>query len=236
MDRKFWQAKLQLVKNAWRGYRREEKARHGRVTTQDFGVTFSRSLTDNIEVNSHVSGWQIDDSEWSLRVRIAILDPRVAKLRSEVMTSFDSSNIMTLDFDVLAAAAALDGCELEPSPSIEPDASDDHVRLVVKEFSDKIDQIWAFAGGFTITGLETLSIWAIRNRAVVGVPLGPPAGVFGDICTAAVYGERELAREFLWEYEIHLKKRRRVEVVNEPTRAIHEALSKEVSKLRSLLS
>lgn len=235
MDREFWHGKLQLVRNAWRVYRPDEKVKHRRVTALDFGVTFFRGLVDNIEVLSHVSGWQIDNSEWSIRVRIAILDRRAAELRSEVMTGFDASNISTLDFDVLAVAAALDGCELEPSPSIDPGASDDRVCPVVKEFCDKIDQIWTFAGGFTIAGLETLSIWAIRNRAIVGVPLGPPALVFGVICTAAVYGERELAREFLWEYEMHLEKRRRVEVVNEPTRAIHEALRDDVARLRSLL-
>jgi hypothetical protein len=235
MDRKSWRKKFQLVKKAWHACRPEEKVKHWRVTSLDFGVTFSRSLTDSIEIESEVYGWLIEESEWSLRVRIAVLDRRVAKLRSEVVKDFDI-NLTTFDFDVLAAAFAIEGSDLEPSPLIEPGFSDDAVRLVVKEFSNKVDKIWTFAHGFTSDGLETLSIWAIRNRNIVGIPKGPPAYVIGVICTAFVYGERELSHELLREYEMHLEKRRRSEVINEPTRAIHAALSEDLMNLRNLLS
>jgi hypothetical protein len=132
----------------------------------------------------------------------------------------------------LPAAAAIDGYELQPSPFIGPSFSDDDVRLVVKEFSSKIDRIWTFAFGFTVDGLETLSIWAIRNRTAVGVV----AENISTICTALAYGERELSRELLREYEIGLEKRRRKEATNEATRAIHAILSSEVVKLRSMLA
>jgi hypothetical protein len=237
MDRQSWRKKFQLVKNEWRALRPEERAKHRpRFSKLDFGFMSSRSLTDEVEVTSHVGGWQIEDSEWSFRVRIAIRDRRVAKLRSEVVTTFDTRNLTTVGFDVLAAALAIEGRELEPSPLVRPSSTDDEVRLLVKEFSDRIDKIWTFAHGFTIEGLETLSIWAIRNRNFVGIPKGPPAYAIGVICTAFVYGERELSRELLWEYEIHLEKRRRSEVFNEPTRAVHATLTREVMRLKSLLS
>lgn len=233
MERKSWRKKFQLVKNAWRALRPEEKVKYWRVSSLDFGVTFSRALTDGIEIESEVYGWQIEDSEWSLRVRIAAFDRRVAKLRSEVV---GTSNLTTFDFDVLAAALAIEGAGLEPSPLIEAGFSDDSVRLVVKKFSNRVDKIWTFAHGFTIGGLETLSIWAIRNRNFVGIPKGPPTYVIGVICTAFIYGERELSHELLREYEMHLEKRRRSEVIDEPTRAIHAALSEDLKKLRNLLS
>jgi len=236
MDRKSWREKFQLVKSAWRALRPLEKVKHGSVSSLDFEIEFSRRLTDEVETTSRVSGWQIEDSEWSFRVRIEILDRRVAKLRSEIVTGFDSSNLATFDFDVLAAALAIEGSELEPSPLAGPRSTDDEVRLLVKEFSDKIDKIWTFAHGFTMDGLETLSIWAIRNRDVVGVPQGPPAYFVGVICTAFMYGQRELSRELLWQWEMHIEKRRRSEVVNEATRAMHEALSEDIRRLRNLLS
>jgi hypothetical protein len=236
MDRKTWGKKFQLVKNEWRALRPTERLAGKYVGSKDFLVRFSRSLMDEIEVSYHVSGWKIGTSEWSLRVRVAILDRRVARLRSEVITAHDTSDITTLDFDVIAAAAAIDGRELEPSPSIEPGASDDAVRFLVKDFSDQIDEIWTFARGFTVEGLETLSIWVLRNRNIVGVPQGPPAGVIGVICTAFVYGERELFRELLREYEMQLAKRRCSEVYNEVTQSIHASLGEDVTRLRSLLS
>jgi hypothetical protein len=103
---------------------------------------------------------------------------------------------------------------------------------VVKEFSGKIDQIWRFANGFTIEGLETLSIWAIRNRTVVGMR----AVDIGDICTAFVYGERWLANELLREYEIGLEKRRRSWPINETTQSIYANLREEIIRLGVLLS
>lgn len=233
-DRKSWRKNRQLVKSAWHAFRPDEKVESSWLNAQDFGITFCRSLTDEVEVRSRVSGWQIEAGEWFLRVRLAILDPRVAELRSEVVTTYDTSNLTTFDFDVLAAAAAIERRELEPAPLVEPPLSDDAARLVVKEFSDKVDRIWRFAGGFAIDGLETLSIWLIRKR--VGVPKIPPTAVFGVVCTAFVYGERELSRELLREYEMFVEKRRRIEVVSEETRAIHAALSENIARLRRLLS
>ena len=231
IDRKLWREKFQLVKNTWRACRPEEKIETQRFTKLDFGISFSRTLADGITVSSDVYGWQFETAEWSIRVRIEILDQRVAKLRSEVVTTYDASDLTTFHFDVLAAAAAIDGCELQPSPSIGLGFSDDEVRLVVKEFGDKIDRIWRFGFGFTVAGLETLSIWAIRNRTAVGVWQD-----ISTLCTALAYGERELFRELLWEYEIGLEKRRRKEVFNDETRAIHEALSSQVEKLRGMLA
>lgn len=232
IDRKSWGKKCQIVKHAWRACRPKELKKSSRLTAQDFGLTFSRGLADGMEVKSGISGWQIEDAGWSMRVRIAILDRRVAKLRSEVVTTYDTSDLTTLDFDVLAAAAAIEGCDLEPSPLIGPSSSDDHIRLVVKEFSDKIDKIWRFAHGFTIEGLETLSIWAIRNRTVVGMQ----AVDIGAISTAFVYGERALSDELLREYEFGLEKRRHSWPVNEATEAIYANLRNEVTRLRILLS
>jgi hypothetical protein len=219
------------VKDTWRACRPEEKIDTQRLSKLDFGISLSRTLVDGITVASDVDGWQFETAEWSIRVRIAILDQRVAKLRSEVVTTYDTSDLRTFHFDVLAAAAAIDGCELQPSPSIGLGFSDDEVRLVVREFSDKIDRIWRFGFGFTVAGLETLSIWAIRNRTAVGVWQD-----ISTLCTALAYGERELFRELLWEYEIGLEKRRRKEATNEATRAIHAILSSEVVKLRSMLA
>ena len=231
MDRRSWRKKFQLVKDAWRAYRPEEVITSSAFGNLDFGIFFSPDLADGIEVSSHVSGFQIEASEWSIRVSIEILDQRVAKLRSEVVTSFDTSGLNTLRFDVLAAIATIDGCELQPSPFIGPDFSDDEVRLVVKEFSDKIDRLWAFAFGFSVAGLETLSIWALRNRDAVGAWTD-----VGALCTALAYGERELFRELLWQYEMDLAKRRRKEANNDAARAIHEILASEVVKLRSMLA
>lgn len=222
------------MKNAWQAYRGGEEVKYSHLHARDFGVTFFRSLTDTIEVRSEVTGWQFEALEWFLRVRVAILDRRAAELLSGVLTNCDTSDLSTFDFDVLAAAAAIEGRELEPAPLVEPPLSDDAARLLVKEFSDKVDLIWKFAGGFTIGGLETLSIWLMRNR--IGVPKIPPAAVFRVVCTAFVYGERELSRELLREYEMFIEKRRRIEVVSEETRAIHAALSENIARLRRLLS
>lgn len=234
MDRESWRKKRQLVKNAWRTCRPDEKVERSSLNAEQFGITFLRNLTEGIEVRSHLSGWQLEAREWFILVRVEILDRRVAELRSAVLPTQNTSNFTTFDFDVLAAAAAIEGCELEPAPSVEPPFSDDAVRLRVQEFSDKVDRIWKFAGGFTVSGLETLSIWLIRRR--IGVPRIPPSAVVGVVCTAFVYGERELSRDLLREYETFLVQRRRVEVVSEETRAIHAALSEDVARLRNLVS
>jgi hypothetical protein len=225
-----------LVRSEWCACRPHEQVQRFWLRSRDFHIVFFRSLAEGIEVSSEVEGWQIEPSEWFIRVRMAILDQRVTKLRSEVVAHSETSNFPTLDFDVLAAAAAMEGHELEPAPLVEPPGSDDAARRVVKEFSDKIDRIWTFAGGFTIDGLETLSIWVIRNRTIVGVPKVPPRSVFAVVCTAFVYGERELAREVVREYELFLERRRRSEVVDEETRAIHARLSEDVARLRDLVS
>jgi len=234
MDQNSWQEKLQLVKSEWRACRPDEKVERSSINKKQFGITFFRSLTEDIEVRSNLSGWQIEARDWYIRVRLAIRDRRVAEFRSEVLLTQDTSSLTTFDFDVLAAASAIEGHELEPAPLVEPPFSDEAGRRLVKDFSDKVDRIWMFAGGFTVSGLETLSIWLIRKR--IGVPKIPPSAVVGVVCTAFIYGERELSRELLREYEMHLKKRRRAEVFNEPTRAIHAALSEDVARLRNLLS
>jgi hypothetical protein len=234
MDRKSWGEKLQLVKSTWLTFRPDEKVERSWLKTKEFGVTFFRSLGEGIEVRSRLSGWQIEAREWFVRVRVTILDRRIAELRAEVLATADTSGWSTFDFDVLAAAAAIEGRKLEPAPLVEPAFSDDAARRLVKDFSDKVDRIWTFAGGFTVSGVETLSIWLIRRR--IGVPKIPPSAVVGVVCTAFIYGERELSRELVREYETFLVKRRRVEVVNEETRAIHADLSKKVARLRALLS
>lgn len=219
------------MKKTWRELHPQERIYSSRIIKVDFGVTFFRNLTDEIKIFTSISAWKLGSSEWSLRGRVGVLDHRVARVRSEIQAAPHDSQVETLDFDILAAAAAIEGCELEPSPAVELCAPDDAVRLVVKELSDKADRIWTFAGGFTVEGLETLSIWALRNRTGVGT--GMPD--IGPICTALIYGERKLATELLWVYELDIKKRR-LEYGNEFARAVHADQMRQIRTIRSMLA
>lgn len=231
-DRETWSRLFRLVKKTWRELRPRERIHSSRIIKMDFGVTFFRDLTDNIRTFTSVSAWKVGTSEWSTRGRILVLDHRVAKLRSEIEARSDYSLVATLDFDILAAAAAMEGCELERSPRVDLGASDDEVRLVVKELSDKVDRIWTFAGGFTVEGLETLSIWVLRNRYLVGASMPD----VGPICAALIYGERRLAGELLWVFELDIRKRRLLEYRNEVAHAIHADYMRQITTIRGMLA
>lgn len=234
LDRQSWLRKFQLVRRTWRALRPGEKPAGRRFTSKDFLFLFSRKLTDQLEISYHGYGWPIATSSWSLRVRIALHDRRVRDLRSEVITTYDTSSAYTLDFDILAAIAAIEGRELEPAPRIPSESSDDDERLAVKAISDSIDRIWSFAGGVTVDGVETLSIWIVRNRAILGI-----AQHFNDytnlICTAAVCGELALSRVVLREYEEHIETQRPSQS-GEAWEKIHATVDAEVERLRRLVS
>jgi hypothetical protein len=162
---------------------------------------------------------------------MGLYDERVAALRSTAM-KLDMTHVAFLDFDVLAAPAAMDGREMPDLPLFDSNAQVEEFAAVVEDYSRRIDRIWNFVGGISVGGLERLAIWTIRNRDRAGTLWHH----IGAICPAFVYGERELAHELIaelrsqWEERVQLEPRDVIFEVYDGVRQDLERLQEAVRK------
>jgi hypothetical protein len=206
LGRAHWRVKLNVAKRLWRNMRPNESQGSGRVTRTDFSFNSTRTLGANMNFSEWISGWQMDDDSWSLRVRGRLYDTRVSTMRSHAVGR-DMSGFGFLDFDVLAASSLMDGQSAPPSPLVSIEASEAEVARHLADFCLRADRIWAPFGGISADTLPTLALWMIRNRNANGA---------GDadlsmVCAAHVYGETELGLDLLTEYETELKRRMQME-------------------------
>ena len=134
-----------------------------------------------------------------------LYDERVNALRSIAMGSDTSTGF--LDFDVLAASSMMTGQEMPDYPFFDAKAPAEQFARVVDDYSKRIDRIWNFVGGLSVPGVEKLAIWALRNTDAGTIWFI----VYGGICAAFTYGERELANELIAEFMCQWEERVRQE-------------------------
>lgn len=230
-DRHYWKVKLNVTKALWRSLRPTESQGHVQVSRKDFWFESVRIIAPKINFESYVSGWQIDDSTWSLRVRAAISDVRVSEARSFVVGR-DTSKLYVLDFDILAASSLLRGEKIPASPLLELDALESDVLKHLKNYIGKIDYIWNIFGGCSAENIPKLAIWVILNRATVGAPQG---GV-PMICAAHIYGEKELSLELLAEFEADWDMRLKLESNQSIADEMRAGIAVEIDRLRILIT
>ena len=178
----------------------------GRATRSDFSFDSTRTLDSNMELHESVSGWQMGNDSWSLRVRGYVYDARVSTMKSHAVGR-DVSGLAFLDFDVLAASSLMDGQSTPPSPLVRIEASDAEIASHLADYCLRMDRIWAAFGGASVDNLPKLAVWMIRNRNANGA---------GDAdlsmaCAAYVYGVTELSLELLAEFEMGMNRRMQVE-------------------------
>jgi hypothetical protein len=137
---------------------------------------------------------------------MGLSDERVNALRS-IALGF-SISVRFLDFNVLAASSVMDGQEMPDYPHFDSNASVEEFAAVVGDYSRRIDHIWNFVGGFTRAGFEKLAIWALRNAEEAGTIHHT---LYGGICAAFAYGERELANKLIAELISEWEERKRLE-------------------------
>jgi hypothetical protein len=202
-----------MAKRLWRSFQPGSSVRGGRITCGDFTFLSERTLGDGVKVDWDVRAWKVDDVSCSLRVRMGLYDGRVNALRSIAM-GFDMSRVGFLDFDVLAASSVMDGQEMPDPPVFDSEVQVEEFAPIVEGYSRRIDRIWDFVGGVSVQGLESLAIWAMRNRDLAGTM----STTMGDICAAFVYGERPLAYELIAELRSQWERR----VQQEPRQAVFE--------------
>src|SRR5215510_1878995 len=108
LGRRHWKAKLDTTRKLWRELRPNELQRGGYANRGDFSFRSTRTLATDIDFAQWVSGWQMGDDSWSIRVRGAIFDKRVSNMKSR-LAGYDVTDLYVLDFDVLAASSLMDG-------------------------------------------------------------------------------------------------------------------------------
>jgi hypothetical protein len=197
----------------WRRFQPGASVRGGRITYGDFSFLSERTLADGVKVDWSVTAWKAADKHCRLQVRMGLYDGRVDVLRSIAM-GFDMSRVAFLDFDVPAASSVMDGQDRPDPPVFDSDVQAEEFARIVEGYSRRIDRIWDFVGGVSVQGLESLAIWAMRNRDRAGTM----SNTMGDICAAFVYGERPLAHELIAELRSQWERR----VQQEPRQAVFE--------------
>jgi hypothetical protein len=205
-------AKLRMAKTLWRSFQPESSLSGGRITGGDFSFLSERTLGDGVKVDWSVRAWKVDDVGCSLQVRMGLYDGRVSALRS-IAVGFNMRSGF-LDFDVLATSSVMDGQEMPDPPVFDSEVQAEEFAPIVEGYSRRIDRIWDFVGGVSVQGLESLAIWAIRNRDRAGTM----SNTMGDICAAFVYGERQLAYELIAALRSRWERR----VQQEPRQAVFE--------------
>jgi hypothetical protein len=141
-----------------------------------------------------------------------LYDERVNALRSIAVGSDTSS--WFLDFDVLAASSIMNAQEMPDYPFFDAEAPAEQFAGVVEDYSKRFDGIWNFVGGLGVPGLQKLAIWALRNVDAGTIWFI----VYGGICAAFTYGEKELAHELIAEFMSQWEER----VRQEPSDVIFE--------------
>jgi hypothetical protein len=202
-----------MAKRLWRSFQPGSSVSGGRITSGDFSFLSRRTLGEGVKVDWSVRAWKVDDVSCSLQVRMGLYDERVAALRSIAM-GFDMSRVGFLDFDVPATSSVMDGQEMPDPPVFDSEVQAEEFAPIVEGYSRRIDRIWDFVGGASVQGLESLAIWAMRNRDRAGTM----STTMGDICAAFVYGERQLAHELIAELRSQWERR----VQQEPRQAVFD--------------
>lgn len=135
---------------------------------------------------------------------MGLSDERVDALRSIALGFAPSVNF--LSFDVLAASSMMDGLKMPEYPVFAPTPQAKEFTYVIEDYSRRIDRIWNFVGGLGVPGFESLAIWALRNSDA-----GTTDSLYGGICAAFTYKERELACELIEELKSQWEERVRLE-------------------------
>ena len=228
--KRFWRTKLSIARRLWRNLRPDEKLGGKWASRGDFWFESKKSLSPQVSFGSHVSGWQVDNQTWSLRTRGVVYDSRVSDINSFAVGR-DTTDLYVLDFDVLAAFGLIHR-ECSPVPPVlELDAPDSDVENGLERYCRMVDAIWAYLGGYDLCNLPQLAIWIIHNRKEVGAPLGDVP----MICAAFIYGDVDLSRGLLADYELHWEARLRLEPNRELVRKMQSRLAKEIGRLRQII-
>jgi hypothetical protein len=197
--------KLRAAKKVWRSFHPDCAVSGGRIISEGLSFWSTRVLGPGVEVSWSVRVWKDDETSCALQILMGLSDERVNALRSIALGFAVSGRF--LDFDVLAASSVMNAQEVPDYPLFDSNASVEEFAAVVGDYSRRIDDIWSFAGGFTLPGLERLAVWALRNEGAETShhPL------HGGICAAFAYGESELANELIAEFVSQWKERMRLE-------------------------
>lgn len=216
--------KLRIAKKLWRGFHPECVLSGGRITSGDLSFGSTRTLGAGVEASWWVTAWKVDDESCSLQVRMALYDERVNGLRS--IARGDDSSTGFLDFDVLAASSLMDGHEMPDYPLFDSDGPVEQFARVIGDYSRRIDRIWTFVGGPGVPGVERLAIWALRNGDAGTIW----QTLYGGICAAFAYGERELAHKLIAEYLSQWDERVRLEP-REPIFEVYRNILRDFARL-----
>lgn len=186
--------KLRAAKKVWRSFHPECSVSGGRITSENLSFSSTRSLGAGLEVYWSVQVWKVDDENCLMKIRMHLYDERINALRS-IATGSDYS-LGFLNFDVLAASSLMAGQEMPDYTVFRSNARPEEFAGVVGDYSKRIDCIWKFVGGLNVPGFERLAIWALRNADGAGTFHD---SLYGGICAAFAYGEKELAQELIAE-------------------------------------
>jgi hypothetical protein len=189
----------------WRNFHPDCSLSSGQIARRSLSFSSKRALGAGVEISWWITAWKADDESCSMQVRMQLYDERVNALRSVALGSDVSTGF--LDFDVLAASSLMDGQVMPDYPLFDSKAPVEQFARVVEDYGKRIDHIWNFVGGLSVPGLEKLAIWTLRNT---------DAGtlwfiVYGGICAAFTYGEKELAHELIAEFTSQWEERVRQE-------------------------
>lgn len=205
-------AKLRAAIQVWRSFHPACAVDGGRIARREFLFGSERTLGAGVEVNWSVRAWNVDEATCSVRIRMGLSDERVDALRY-IGLGFDPS-VNFLSFDVLAASSVMDGLEMPEYPLFDSNPQVEEFAHVIGDYSRRIDRIWDFVGGLSTPGFESLAIWALRNADDAGTA----DTMYGGICGAFAYGERELAYELIEKLISQWEER----ILQEPRHAIFE--------------
>jgi hypothetical protein len=205
-------AKLRAAKRVWSSFHPACAVSGGRIARREFLFRSTRTLGAGVEVNWSVRAWNVDEASCSVDVQMGLSDERVDALRYIGLGFYPSVNF--LSFDVLAASSVMDGLEMPEYPLFDSNPQVEQFAQVIGDYSSRIDRIWNYVGGLSIPGFESLAIWALRNADDVGTA----DTMYGCICGAFAYSERELAYELIEKLISQWEER----ILQEPRDAIFE--------------
>ena len=188
-----------------------------------------RMLVRGVKYRTTVQGLQCPN-DWLLTVRLAFHDTGPRALEATV-TGNEVSKLDLFDVDILAAANCLDGKKIAwVPPALSFDAPDDEIVGHLTAYSQDIDRLCRFAGGYDVEAFRALAIWCMRHRADVGF-----SSRLGPIFAALEYGDRALAVEFLRQVEEEWEENLRREPHRELVHTLYARASEIHARLRRLM-
>lgn len=229
--RAYWTEKLKVARSAWSTLRPGGKFTSKHADPWQFSFFSVRSVSPDVKYSILICGDPFDDG-WILKAFLGFQDLELAPMETAI-TGNDRSAFPQFDIVVPLAASALDSETPCWSPHILSfEASDDEVVSTLATYSQSIDRLCQFAGGYDVEAFRTLAKWCLRRRSGIGYKT---IGGTGSICMALEYGDRALAIELLREVEEQWAENLR----QEPERPIVQKLYLEYrnihAKLRRLM-